>query len=144
MAFLGSGVLVTFVKGSKLLPVFYFEGDVDHSQCLVVKSWDWAYLRFCCKVQGVKDELIVSVSCEVIELEVLKNYFLIGTTFMEYWPARDFINRVKSKTNIPPGSWKRIVTIPGDRKWLGNLNFNQGISNTAIQCCAIQGAGCCD
>lgn len=73
----------------KYLPLFYFEGD---TASLIVKAkkldgWDLAYLKFCFKVQGIKNELITHVAL-VISLDDVKNVFPSGTIFEDYWPSK--------------------------------------------------------
>jgi len=111
------------VNKTKYMPVFYFEGEIDQQKCVTLRGWDWAYLKFCCKVQGVKDQLIVSDVCNSVALEDLREYFPRGTTFVEYWPAKDFISRVVSKKSTQPGSWTRVITNPEGGKFLGRLTL---------------------
>eukprot|EP00092_Neocalanus_flemingeri_P036205 GFUD01039422.1.p1 GENE.GFUD01039422.1~~GFUD01039422.1.p1 ORF type:complete len:448 (+),score=122.52 GFUD01039422.1:58-1344(+) len=118
-----SDVPYTEVEGIKYMPVFYFEGAIDQSMCLTLRGWDWAYLRFCCKVQGVKDDLIASNCCESVALHDLREYFPLETTFVEYWPAKDYISRVVSKMTTQPGSWTRVITNPEGKKFQGKLTL---------------------
>jgi len=116
-----SDVPYTLVDGVKLLPRFYFEGELDTGKCVSLSGWDWAYLRFCCKVQGVKDELIVGDKCEAVALQELRLYFPPGTTFVEYWPSKDFISRVLSKKMPRLGSWTKVITNHEGNKFNGRL-----------------------
>lgn len=103
------------------IPIFFFEGDIGTLNRKEVKSWDWAYLKFCCKAQGVKDEILPkSSSCPVISLEELMKQFPEGTTYLEYWPASDFVNKVFSKKTTEAGSWTKLVLNQGD-KFKGKL-----------------------
>jgi len=113
------------VGGVKHLPLFYFEGEgsIDPDKCLTLTDWDWAYLRFCCKVQGVKDELIADDKCEAVALQELRQYFAPGTSFVEYWPNKDFISRVVSKKVSRQGSWTRVITNYKGRKFQGKLTL---------------------
>jgi len=108
---------------TKYMPVFYFEGEIDLQKCVTLRGWDWAYLKFCCKVQGVKDQLIASDVCKSVSLEDLREYFPPGTTFVEYWPAKDFVSRVMSKKSTQSGSWTRVITNPEGGKFVGRLTL---------------------
>jgi len=116
-----SDVPYTQVEGVKFLPSFYFEGELDHSKCVSLSGWDWSYLRFCCKVQGVKDELITGEVCEAVALQELRLYFAPGTSFVEYWPSKDFISKVVSKKMSRPGSWTKVITNHVGNKFNGKL-----------------------
>lgn len=50
-------------------------------------GWELAYLKICCKVQGVRKELIAGSTLLVVKVSDLKTYFPKKTTFQEeYWP----------------------------------------------------------
>jgi len=116
-----SDVPYTKVGSVKFLPSFYFEGELDHAKCVRLTRWDWAYLRFCCKVQGVKDELIKGDYCEAVALHELRMFFAPGTSFVEYWPSKDFISRVISKTSPRQGCWTRVLINHEGGKFTGQL-----------------------
>ena len=99
------------------IPLFFFEGDIGSFTRKEVKSWDWAHLKFCCKAQGVKDEMLPKSSscCPVISLEELKTLLPEGSTYEEYWPASDFLNKVFSKKTTEAGSWAKLVLNQGDK-----------------------------
>ncbi|KAK3910587.1 Protein transport protein Sec31A [Frankliniella fusca] len=77
-------------NGIKYVPVFYFEGDtcslIQKSETL--EGWDLAYLKFCCKVQGIKAELFEKDNCSVISLEDINGFFPADTNFEDYWPSK--------------------------------------------------------
>ena len=82
----------------KYLPLFFFEGEIGSINQKEVKGWDWAYLKLCCKAQGVKDDILPkSSSCLAISLDELKIHLPDGTSYEEYWPSSDFVNKVFSK-----------------------------------------------
>ncbi|XP_050440186.1 uncharacterized protein LOC126845547 isoform X2 [Adelges cooleyi] len=97
----------------KYVPLFYFEGETDNLRLRSEKleNWNLAYLKFCCKVQGIRNELFASDSCIVTSLEDIKNYFPPDTNFEEYWPAKvvdtQLLNNQKATTVNPPGAWTR-------------------------------------
>lgn len=96
----------------KYVPLFYFEGETDNLKHRAIKleNWNLAYLKFCCKVQGVKKELFASDSCIVTSLEDIKSCFPSDTNFEEFWPVMVvdqhlLTNQNKSTHVNPPGSW---------------------------------------
>ena len=60
-----SVVPYTVKDGTKYVPLFYFEGETDHLKLKsdAVDGWDLAYLKFCCKVQGIRNELFAADVC---------------------------------------------------------------------------------
>jgi hypothetical protein len=99
--------------GQKYVPLFYFEGETENLKHRAVKleNWNLAYLKFCCKVQGIRNELFASDSCTVTSLDDIKNYFPPETNFEEYWPAKvvdtQLLTNQKSSHVNPPGAWIR-------------------------------------
>jgi hypothetical protein len=85
-----SVVPYTVRDGFKYVPLFYFEGETDNLKLKAEKleGWDLAYLKFCCKVQGIRNELFASETCSVISLSDIKSYFPPGTVFEDYWPSK--------------------------------------------------------
>lgn len=85
-----SVVPYTVRDNQKFVPLFYFEGETDNLKLKAdqLKGWDLSYLKFCCKVQGIRNELFASETCSVISLSDIKSYFPPGTEFEEYWPNK--------------------------------------------------------
>lgn len=85
-----SVVPYTVRDSQKFVPLFYFEGETDNLKLKAdqLKGWDLSYLKFCCKVQGIRNELFASETCSVISLTDIKTYFPPGTEFEEYWPNK--------------------------------------------------------
>ncbi|KAG8297535.1 hypothetical protein J6590_033059 [Homalodisca vitripennis] len=85
-----SVVPYTVKNNNKFVPLFYFEGETDNLKLKAEKleDWDLAYLKFCCKVQGIRNELFASETCSVISLSDIKSYFPGGTVFEDYWPSK--------------------------------------------------------
>ncbi|XP_034240912.1 uncharacterized protein LOC117645103 isoform X2 [Thrips palmi] len=77
-------------NGTKYVPVFYFEGEISSlfQKSETLEGWDLAYLKFCCKVQGIRAELFEKDNCSVISLEDIKGYFPGETNFEDYWPSK--------------------------------------------------------
>lgn len=68
------------------LPLFYFEGDIGSlsEQTIDIRDWDLAYLKFCCKMQGIRNTIFGCDVCSVVSLDAIKKYFPEGTTFDDY------------------------------------------------------------
>merc|ERR1719219_2769612 len=100
----------------KYVPLFYFEGETDHLKLKSdsVDSWDLAYLKFCCKVQGIRNELFASDTCRVVALDEIKGHFPSGTTFEDYWPAKGSIEPVNHSQRVSAGNWtqKPVSVVP--------------------------------
>jgi len=102
-----SVVPYTMKDGVKYVPLFYFEGETDHLglKSDKVEGWDLAYLKFCCKVQGIRNELFADGVCRVVALEEIRGHFPQGTTFEDYWPAKGSIEPVNSQQRVSAGNW---------------------------------------
>jgi len=100
----------------KYLPLFCFEGETENLQHLAVEveNWTLAYLKFCCKIQGIKNEYLTANSCTVISLDDIKNCYEAETTFEEYWPPQEVFTLIlknQNSTNInAPYAWIRAPT----------------------------------
>ena len=103
-------------ENKEYIPLFFFEGELRSFNRKEVKGWDWAYLKFCCKAQGIKDDILPkSSSCPAISLEELKTLLPEGTSYEEYWPTSDFVNKVFSRKTTEAGSWTKLVLNQGDK-----------------------------
>ena len=102
-----SVVPYTMKDGVKYVPLFYFEGETDNLKLKSEKvdGWDLAYLKFCCKVQGIRNELFSNDVCKVVALDEIKSHFPNGTTFEDYWPAKGSIEPVQSRHGVSAGNW---------------------------------------
>lgn len=85
-----SVVPYTVREQEKFVPLFYFEGETENLKLKAdyLSGWDLSYLKFCCKVQGIRNELFASDSVAVISLVDIKSYFPTGTEFEDYWPSK--------------------------------------------------------
>jgi len=102
-----SVVPYTMKEGTKYVPLFYLEGETEKLklQSEVVDGWDLAYLKFCCKVQGIKNELFANDFCKVVALNEITRFFPNDTTFEEYWPSEGSIEPVQSRHGVLAGNW---------------------------------------
>ena len=111
-----SVVPYTVKETIKYVPLFYFEGETDHLKLKSdkVEGWDLAYLKFCCKVQGIRNELFAADTCRVVALEEIKGHFPSGTTFEDYWPAKGSIEPVHHSQRVSAGNWtqKPVSVVP--------------------------------
>ena len=112
----GESVVPYTVKDSvKYVPLFYFEGETDTLKLKAEKidSWELAYLKFCCKVQGIRNELFASDTCAVVSLDDVKQYFPKDTQFEDWWPQKTADPmRVLSHGNKPAGNWTQRPPVP--------------------------------
>ncbi|XP_012261758.1 uncharacterized protein LOC105689369 isoform X2 [Athalia rosae] len=111
-----SVVPYTVKDGLKYVPLFYFEGETDNLKLKAEKleGWDLSYLKFCCKVQGIRNELFASETCSVISLSDIKSYFPPGTGFEDYWPSKVMDSQllVSSKGGGSGGGWTKQPPTP--------------------------------
>lgn len=100
----------------KFVPLFYFEGETDNLKLKAdyLSGWDLSYLKFCCKVQGIRNELFASDSVAVISLIDIKSYFPTGTEFEDYWPSKvvDTQLLVGTKSANSSVHWTRQPSAP--------------------------------
>ena len=50
-------------------------------------------VKFCCKVQGIRNDLFAIDTCKVVPYEEIKGHFPPGTTFDEYWPVKSSLGK---------------------------------------------------
>ncbi|CAG9861214.1 unnamed protein product [Phyllotreta striolata] len=89
--------------GQKCVPLFYFEGEISYLKKFTLRAegWDFAYLKFCCKIQGIRNDLILGSYCPVVSITHLTNHFPPDTVFEEYWPGRSAGDKFKQKSDAP-------------------------------------------
>lgn len=113
-----SVVPYTVYNEQKYVPLFYFEGETDNlkQRADKLEGWDLSYLKFCCKVQGIRNELFAHDSCSVISLNDIKNYFPPGTVFEDYWPKKNLDSSqllITGRTSLPQNvHWTRQPVAP--------------------------------
>ncbi|XP_031780772.1 uncharacterized protein LOC100122828 isoform X2 [Nasonia vitripennis] len=111
-----SVVPYTIKAGLKYVPLFYFEGETENLKLKAEKleGWDLSYLKFCCKVQGIRNELFASETCSVISLNDIKSYFPPGTGFEDYWPSKVMDSQllVNCKGSGSGGGWTKQPPTP--------------------------------
>jgi len=89
----------------KYVPLFCFKIENLTHQSIKMENWNLAYLKLCCQVHGIRNDLIVGDSCQVTSLEIIKNYFPPNTNFEDYWPPMKtyshlLINQNNSSTHV--------------------------------------------
>lgn len=74
----------------KYLPIFYFDGETKslEEKAITLENFDLAYLKFCCKMHGIKTDLFSGDKCLVTSLEQIKSYFTEDTIFEDFWPTQ--------------------------------------------------------
>lgn len=112
-----SVVPYTVRNNEQVVPLFYFEGETENlkQKADYLSGWDLAYLKFCCKVQGIRNELFSSENVAVISLTDIKSYFPNGTEFEDYWPSKvvDSNLLIGNRTNANNSvNWTRQPTQP--------------------------------
>ncbi|XP_067635959.1 uncharacterized protein [Eurosta solidaginis] len=112
-----SVVPYTVRNNEQVVPLFYFEGETENLKMKAdyLSGWDLAYLKFCCKVQGIRNELFSSENVAVISLTDIKSYFPNGTEFEDYWPSKvvDSNLLIGNRTNANNSvNWTRQPTQP--------------------------------
>jgi len=106
--------------GQKYVPLFFFERVAKSliNQAIKLENWNLAYLKFCCKVLGIRYELFASDSCTVIRLDDIKKYYPPDTYFEEYWPAKivytSTLTNQKSTYVSPSSAWIRAESTPAE------------------------------
>lgn len=76
------------IKSVKYLPLFYFEG-VEESQLknvILLTGYNLWYLRFCYKIQTIRDEFIKQTECKAVSMAEAQDLFGSDFKFEEYWP----------------------------------------------------------
>ncbi|XP_026671293.1 uncharacterized protein LOC108627301 isoform X3 [Ceratina calcarata] len=130
-----SVVPYTVKDGLQYVPLFYFEGETENLKLKAEKleGWDLSYLKFCCKVQGIRNELFASETCSVISLNDIKSYFPPGTGFEDYWPTKVMDSQllVNSKGGGSGGGWTKQPPTPPASKPQNNVqnNVNKPVVN---------------
>ncbi|XP_012153898.1 uncharacterized protein LOC100878807 isoform X3 [Megachile rotundata] len=129
-----SVVPYTVKDGLQYVPLFYFEGETENLKLKAEKleGWDLSYLKFCCKVQGIRNELFASETCSVISLNDIKSYFPPGTGFEDYWPTKVMDSQllVSSKGGGGGGGWtKQPPTPPATKSVPVQNNTNKASVN---------------
>lgn len=134
-----SVVPYTVKNGLKYVPLFYFEGETENLKLKAEKleGWDLAYLKFCCKAQGIRNELFASETCSVISLADIKSYFPQGTNFEDYWPNKVIELVIANNKGGSSGGWTKQPPKPPVNRQTPTVNQNNVAAN-AINARAVQ------
>jgi hypothetical protein len=124
-----SVVPYTIRDSQKMVPLFYFEGETENLKLKAdsLSGWDLSYLKFCCKVQGIRNELFASDTVAVISLDDIKSYFPNGTIFEDYWPNKvvDSQLLVGSKSSNSVVHWTRKPSHPPPNQMMTQIPKTQ-------------------
>uniref|UniRef100_A0A8D8MT74 (northern house mosquito) hypothetical protein n=1 Tax=Culex pipiens TaxID=7175 RepID=A0A8D8MT74_CULPI len=132
----GSVVPYTVRDNQKMVPLFYFEGETDNLKLKAdyLSGWDLSYLKFCCKVQGIRNELFASDSVAVISLTDIKGYFPPGTEFEDYWPSKvvdsQLLSGPKSNNTV---HWTRQPAQPPPKQPTNMMNTMAAKQQAAVR-----------
>jgi len=71
----------------RYVPLFFLQGDAESLSQRTVKleKWNLAYLKFCCRIYGIRDELFYGNSWLVVSLDYVKNSYPPETDFADIW-----------------------------------------------------------
>lgn len=121
----------------KMVPLFYFEGETDNLKLKAdnLSGWDLSYLKFCCKVQGIRNELFASDSVAVISLTDIKGYFPPGTEFEDYWPSKVVDSQLLSGPKTNTIHWTRQPAQPPPKAptIMANATARKAATNNVYQ-----------
>jgi len=78
-----------------------------------LSGWELSYLKMCCKVQGVKKDLIGGRTLPIVSLNDLKSYFPKRTEFTENcWPQAKSKSLLPKQYNNPYQSHVAPISVP--------------------------------
>ncbi|KAH8269667.1 hypothetical protein KR026_000744 [Drosophila bipectinata] len=134
-----SVVPYTVRNNQQVVPLFYFEGETENlkTKAELLNGWDLAYLKFCCKVQGIRNELFSSENVAVISLTDIKSYFPNGTEFEDYWPSKvvDSNLLIGNRANVTNSvNWTRQPSAPPPKVSSGSSSVSgsgSGMGNSS-------------
>lgn len=87
-----NGCIVPYciIDEQKYVPLLFFDATehlIDNS--VKIENWDFAYIKFCCIVQDIMNEILTKRFCLGIRLDVIRNFLPLNTNFEEYWPIME-------------------------------------------------------
>jgi len=103
----GEGIL-PFIRlnEKKCIPLFYLEDEDITPEIKAaskkIEGWDMAYIKFCCKIQGIKATLYSTETCKVVPIDKIVPE---GTTCEDYWPASHEFNNPGYTRVLFAGGW---------------------------------------
>ena len=123
----------------------FLQGETDNLKLKAdsLSGWDLSYLKFCCKVQGIRNELFASDTVAVISLDDIKSYFPQGTVFEDYWPNKVVDSQLllgsKSSNNSNVGNWTRQPAHPPPKQIMATQQMTKTQANNQAQVRKIAG-----
>lgn len=106
------------INETKFVPIIFFK-NISKKQkniknaIIKLKNLNLAYLKFCCKVQGIIKNVYDQESCLAIDFNVIKIHVPIGTYFeYNYWPI-NINNQLESfnQSSHVPNMWIKVSSI---------------------------------
>jgi len=95
------------VNGKKYIPIFFFEGETEYLRGSAMKliGWNLAYLKFCCKLMGVKSQWFGGNFYIVVDLDDVKSVYPPETDFEDIWSTQKsdsyFFDHQSKHKNMP-------------------------------------------
>nr|CAH7743999.1 unnamed protein product [Callosobruchus chinensis] len=84
---------VPYVRSGDItyVPLFYFEGDCMYleERAVDLAGWELSYLKLACKLQGIRKELFDKPSLQVVDMELVKQFFRPNLQKVHEHPNQD-------------------------------------------------------
>lgn len=138
---IGEESIIPFIlyESKRYIPLFYLE-DEDiteelHSKSVWVDGWNVAYMKFCCKVQGIRPSLYESDVCKVIPLDEIVPQ---GTECEDYWPATHEYQSPGFTRKLSSGDWtvkpsgNPIFSGSKQKQLISPEEYEEGIAVTSV------------
>lgn len=95
-------------NGIKLVPVIFLEGSLEmlNNEIVNIDNWELAYLKFCCKLMGIKNKYYIENTWQAISIDTLKQYYSPEESiFKELWPKSWKIPQLFNNDTNKPICW---------------------------------------
>lgn len=107
------------INSQKYLPIFYFENlsiELRTPGSLIIEGLYMAYIKFCCKIQGLTYNMKKWASCIGLRLDIIKNYIIQEYIFEEHFWPESISSKVNiyNKSKVVPNSWIKVENLNGE------------------------------
>ncbi|XP_022170483.1 uncharacterized protein LOC111033855 [Myzus persicae] len=121
----------------KYIPLLYFQylNEEEIQTAVKFENWDLAYLKLCCKVHGINDDLITSDSCMVVSLDDIKTFYSTDLNFEDFWPLNiDYTQFINVKRKDLSGTWIRrpVTVVPAKNNISRALTASATVTSNSI------------
>ncbi|KAE9522827.1 hypothetical protein AGLY_016789 [Aphis glycines] len=72
------------IDGIKYTPLVFFETYGIVLQTIKITDWNFSFIKFCRKIQGIVESLYSGDSCDVVSIDYIKRHFLTESSFEEF------------------------------------------------------------